>query len=224
MNNKVKEFFNYMSRKWHKKHRSIRPRQGRYLGYRPTHYVNIPPMDKFTHFIDCELSPAICPMKWEDLEIQFDLLEKRYCEYCGKYVYRVDNQYMLDQMQEKNRCIAISSNFLEKLNGQLNNEEHKRLEDKLLFSKLFLIHRYIHPSEHKKYLEENLTQEQILKNVILSILESKNIEDNIKMYSDRDVELQRVFEILVDYIEDKVFIENMIEKMHLAMNQKTMHN
>ena len=99
----------------------------------------IAPINEFTHFIDCEISPAICPMQWEDLEQDFTSIDKRYCEYCDKYVYKVDNEFMMKKMQDENKCMAISSTLLERLNGKIDDDAYLNLEYRLSISTLFLV-------------------------------------------------------------------------------------
>ena len=82
MNHKVKELFNAFysdeekSKKSNPSRHSMRSR--RTAGMRPAQYFDIAPITDFTHFINCEISPTICPMQWEDLEIDFSSQDKRH--------------------------------------------------------------------------------------------------------------------------------------------------
>jgi len=82
----------------------------------------IPDIKDFKHFINCEISPDICPMIWEELEKVEEKDEKRYCKFCNNYVYRVDDEEMLQKYMNTDKCLAININLLENLYGKWDEE------------------------------------------------------------------------------------------------------
>ena len=51
--------------------------------------IEIPSIDNFKAFINCNISPSICPMLWDELK---DVDEGvKYCIYCEKSVYEVSS-------------------------------------------------------------------------------------------------------------------------------------
>lgn len=221
MNYKVKELFNSLyldeekSKKSNPDRHSLRHSRKR-IGMRPTQYFEIAPITDFTHFINCEISPTICPMQWEDLEVDFSSQDKRHCEYCDKFVYKVDNEFMVKKMQDENKCMAISNTLLEKMNGKMGKEQYENLHDRLSLSMLFLLYKDNHQEEFKEFIDNDLNQEQILKAIIFDILNSYNIKQTIEWYSENGVDLETILHNVLINIDDekfKLIVEEKIEKL-----------
>ncbi len=165
MNYKVKELLNtlYAQEEKIQSHeemeqakinRANKPR-GRTAGCMPNIYFDVASINDFTHFIDCEISPTICPMQWEDLEVDFSSKDKRHCKYCDKFVYKVDNEFMIHKMQDENKCMAISNNLLEKMNGKMDNDKYINLQDRLSISMLFLVYKDTHQEQYKEFIDNH---------------------------------------------------------------------
>jgi len=206
MLSKVKEFFNKM----YKEEDSQRPQRNkkrRKLGMMPIKKFDIPdPAEDIIHFINCETSPSICPMIWEELEIDFEDKNRRYCKYCDDYVYKVENKYLYDQLKEENKCMAISEEFLNKYSQNFNDDYFIRLEKRLKLSKLFLIYKVYFPDEYKKYEDEKATLDIIFKDLIIKIL--KNEEKFSKdFFEGKGVDLEYIFKNIVTKLDYKFIKE-----------------
>ncbi len=226
MNHKVKELFNTLYANEEKVqsleemeeariNRANKPR-GRTAGCMPNVYFDVASINDFTHFIDCEVSPTICPMQWEDLEINFSSIDKRYCKYCDKFVYKVDNEFMIQKMQDENKCMAISNSLLEKMNGIIDEDKYINLQDRLSISMLFLVYKDTHQEEFKEFIDNDLTQELILKAIILDILNSYNMKQTIEWYAKNGVDLEIILHQVLSNINDnefKIQVEEKIEKL-----------
>ena len=195
----VKEFFNNLDRREKNELRENHLRHiSRRLGYMPDMDFNVPDINQFDHFIECEISPLLCPMRWEDLEVDFKDKDKRFCEICQQYVYQVDNAYMLKQLKEENKCIAISEDLVQKLSLDMEQNLSKRL----VISKLFLIIKRYKPN-HFEYLKENdLSYEEMLKKTVWVILQSDNVEDEILWYIQRGIDMRMIFEEVLPLVDD----------------------
>jgi hypothetical protein len=222
MNQKVKEFFNSL---YHEEEKLIREeyearkRRGRTAGYRPYLYFKMAPISDYTHFINCEVDSAICPMQWEDLELSIDLLEKRYCKYCDKFVYKVDNEFMIEKMENENKCMAISNSLLEKMNGKMDIKEFEALQNRLAISMLFLVYKYNNQREYMKFIENNLDKEAILKSILLDILNSYDIKSMIEWYLKQNVQLDIILHQVMANINDEEF-KNQIEERIISIIQE----
>ncbi len=193
----VKEFFNSQKRTEELEQRPIKQVMRRRLGVRPTIDYDVPDISNFTHFLDCEVSPFICPMQWEELNIDFDNSDRRYCEYCDKYIFKVDNEYMLKEHNSNNECIAISNELLEKINGKTEQEKYNKLQNRLHLSKLYLVVKKYEPYFWETLQNENLSQEEILKKTITMILDT----NNINFYIEKNVNMRFILEELIPKIK-----------------------
>jgi len=211
MNNRVKEFFNKTSDD-EAKYPKINKKR-RYLGYIPTINHNVADINDFTHFIECDISPTICPMQWEDLEIDFEDKDKRFCEYCGKFVYKADNEFMVDKLISENKCMAVSNQLIEKINGKIDEQRLKNLEDRLRVSKLFLVFKKYEPSAFEEFQKQSLTQEELLKQCILYMFD-RNYEV-IEKYTNMGVDMQFIIEKIVPKIDDDKFQEFIKQKLDI---------
>jgi len=223
MNYKVKELFNslYAEEKRIQSleemekariNRAKKPR-GRTGGVRPDRPINVASISDFTHFIDCEVSPAICPIQWENLEVDFSSKDRRHCKYCDKFVYKVDNEFMIQKMQNENKCMAISNNLLQKMNGKMDDITYKNLQDRLSISMLFLVYKDTHKEDFKEFVDNNFTQELILKAIILDVFNSYNIKQTIEWYAKNGVDLEIILHQVLSNINDDKFIMQVEEKI-----------
>lgn len=87
----IKEFFN-AKMKEDELEENIRVKRNRRLGifcFPENSKKVIPSIDNFKAFINCNISPSICPMLWDELK---DVAEGvKYCIYCEKSVYEVSS-------------------------------------------------------------------------------------------------------------------------------------
>jgi len=63
--------------------------------------------------IICNDENLLCPKRWEELNVDFEHTDSRYCSTCNQTISKVTNQYNFDEIKDSNNCIAIP------LNGQL---------------------------------------------------------------------------------------------------------
>lgn len=168
---RVKEFFNEILRRDKQESRSSR-HENRLLGYMPSFDYDVPDITDFSHFIECEVLPTVCPMLWESLVVDFENSDKRYCEYCNKFVYKADNEYMFKLLQEEKKCMAISHTLLEKMNGKIDQNSYNNLQDRLKISKLFLVLKKYEPVFFDDLKSKNLNYEEQLKEIFLYITDN----------------------------------------------------
>ncbi len=160
----------------------------------------IPNIENFKHFINCEISPDICPMTWEELEKVEEKDEKRFCKFCKNFIYRVDDEETLKKFQNKGKCLAINEKILEKLYGKWDEEIIENFQKRILISKLFLLFKTKYTKQWQNFKAKNFDYEQILKEIIKMIL---NNEIDFKYFIENDLDLFEVLDIIFKYIDDK---------------------
>jgi len=160
----------------------------------------IPDIKDFKHFINCEISPDICPMMWEELEKVEGKDEKRYCKFCNNYVYRVDNEEILQKYTNTNKCLAINIDLLENLYGKWDKEVIEKYEKRLLISRLFLLFKSKYKNYWKQFKEKNYDYEQILKEIFKLILNEKL---DLKYFIDNNLDVIEVMDFIEKHIGDK---------------------
>jgi len=163
----------------------------RFLGYAPNKKFDIRSISDFEHFIECEISPFICPMKWEDLEIDFNDKNKRFCTYCNKYVYKADNITMLNNLKNENKCVALSKYTLEKLNSKVDENYYINLENRLKISMLFMIFKKLESILWQTLKKENLSFYELFKQILIYI---KN-NDIADIYIEKNVDMKFLFKL-----------------------------
>jgi len=211
----VKEFFNSLQRK-QKKEKNLNPnrnslrRSRRTVGVLPYIEYDVPSITNFSHFMECEIAPNICPLMWEGLELDFENKERRYCSVCEKYVYKVDNQYMLEQLKTEDKCIAVSNDLLSKMNGKMEQKRYENLQKRLTISKLFLYEKKYKSEWFYEMQEENLSYEDQLKKMLLYIVNHGSYEKYIEF----GIDFESIFEIVFEYGNDKYFQKNILDKIN----------
>ena len=156
------------------------------IGEIPYKIFDIPEITQFDHFIECEVSPLTCPMRWEDLEIDFSDNNKRFCNHCEKYVYKANNITVVKKYKEQNLCMAITDDVLENINGKIEEEYYNKLFYRLEISKLFLNEKIYNAEEFQEWKDSKMSYKTILAKIIVNMLQDKskidfNIEDGINM-------------------------------------------
>ena len=79
--------------------------------------------------IICNDEDLICPKRWEELDVDFEHTDSRYCSACNRTVSKVANQHNFDEIKDSNNCIAMPFNG--KLYRSLS-EELKAYADKYI--------------------------------------------------------------------------------------------
>ena len=74
------------------------------------------------NIIICNNENLICPKRWEELDVDFEHTDSRYCSACDKTVLKVTNQHNFDEIQDSDKCIAVP------LNGKLYKSLSKELK------------------------------------------------------------------------------------------------
>jgi hypothetical protein len=216
MNNQVKEFFNKLKRDTRNKFKHSQRRGRRTAGYRPMINFDVADINNFTHFIECNISPTICPMQWEDLDIDFNDKNKRHCEYCDKFVYKADNKIMIEKLLSENKCMAVSNHIIDDLNGVMSEQKYENLQNRLKISMFFLVVKKYEPVAFEEFQKEKLTQEELLKKCILFIFDTNNIKYAIKKYIDKGADMQFILETIVPKIDDESFQETFKQEFILG--------
>jgi len=217
MNNKVKEFFNNLSQEKRKiNNPHLNKRSYRTAGIMPEYNFSVPNIKEFSHFIECETSPLICPMIWEDLEIDFKDNNRRHCEYCDKFVYKADNEFMIKSLKEDKKCMAISNVLLEKINGKIDEEKHNNLQYRIAISKLFLVYKKYKQKNFEELYELNLSQEEQLKEVILNILNGDewSVKSDIELLNEKGVDVELIFTLVLNNIRDEDFKKMVLDRIN----------
>ncbi|RLA84607.1 MAG: hypothetical protein DRG78_00885 [Epsilonproteobacteria bacterium] len=170
-----------------------------------------------TYFIICPDNDIFFPTEWDELEINYSNINVRYCRQCNKDIYKVDNEYLYKQCKEEYLCMAISTDALNKLKNNIENNEYERLTNIILVSKLFFIYENLKFHEQKEFYEifkeNNFTRELAFKTIILDIINSNNIEQTIEYYTENGVDLDRILFQIVPTIEDTKLKERVEEKI-----------
>jgi hypothetical protein len=156
----------------------------------------IPDIKNFKHFINCEISPDICPLSWDELERVDENDTKRYCKFCKNYVYRIDDEMSLKAASKTNECIAISVDLLEKINGRWDKKIIENYKKRLLISKLFLLFKVKYPKIWREFKEKNLDYEKILKEIFEMILDEKV---DVKFFIDNNLDLVEVVNLIAKH-------------------------
>jgi len=160
----------------------------------------LPDTDNFKHFINCEISPDICPMVWEELEKVEEKDEKRYCKFCKNYVYKVDDEQTLQKYLNSNKCLAINEGLIEKLYGKWDKKILEKYEKRLLISKLFLLFKSKYKDYWKEFKKKNYDYEQILKEIFKLILDDKL---DLNYFIDNNLDLLEVTDFIAKNIDDE---------------------
>ncbi len=84
----------------------------------------------FEHYIFCKCANP-SSLIWEKLEINIEQKDKRYCPECMCAVYKVDNKYMFEKRTAKDNCIAVSIDFIFKLNEENSNIKYSKMLEKM---------------------------------------------------------------------------------------------
>ena len=199
MQSQVKEFFNKLQLKQQKELKPRRRRSRRTIGVVPYIDYKIPEISNFSHFMECEIAPNICPLLWESLEVDFENKDRRYCFICEKHVYKVDNQYMLERLKSEDKCMAVSNNLLENINGKIEQNTYENLQKRLAISKLFLYEKKYNQDEFHKMKVENLSYEEQLKKILLNMMVHGDFEE----YVEFGIDFETIFEIVFEYGDDE---------------------
>jgi len=136
----------------------------------PSIDYEVAPVSDITHFMECDVSPAICPMRFEDLQVDITSPDRRHCKYCDKFVYKADNEYMVNKLQDEGKCMAISNTLLERMNGKMDERRYINLQNRLAVSKLFLVYKRYNRYDYERFIDNKLTDEEILKAIAYSHL------------------------------------------------------
>jgi len=160
----------------------------------------IPNTENFKHFINCEISPDICPMIWEELEKVEEKDEKRYCKFCKNYVYKVDDKQTLQKYLNTNKCLAISENLINKLYGKWDEKVIENYKKRLLISKLFLLFKAKYKEYWNEFKKKNYDYEQILKEIFKLILDDKL---DLNYFVDNEFDLLNTTDFIAENIDDE---------------------
>lgn len=205
----VKEFFNKLKKTQKKEKIPKKVMRRHRTGIQPCIDYDIPDVTNFSHFIECEIAPNICPMMWESMEVDYEDENRRYCEYCQKYIYKADNEYMIKKLSSENKCMAVSSYVLEKMHGKMDEKRYVNLQTRLTISKLFMYCKRFNPVEFKQMQERGLTYKEQLKEILLLALDQRDLEKYIKM----EVEVAQIYSLALEYGDDEEFNRMILDRI-----------
>jgi|GEM_PF-4315919 len=192
---------NYFKKKDFETKYGFKPRKferykGRMGGDKPDYY-DIPKLDDFSHFIECDLFPSICPMLWEELQIDFNDPNRRFCDHCERYVHKVDNLQNYTRLTESKECVSVSQIFLKTLDKRIDEEYLSNIEYKMKVTKLFLVAKKIGVP-----LSDELSKLEQLKMVIIKLLEKEDLRRILAIHK---IDILFLLEEILPRIEDEQF-------------------
>lgn len=160
--------------------------------------IKLPSINNFTEFINCEISPSICPLLWEELD-SIENSNNRFCKFCNKTIYLVKDINSFHNLKSEKRCISISPSLLDELKED-ESKNYDDLEHRLLFSKLFLIYKYLNPYSEiiSKYEANNIK----FRRIILEISFTNNLEKTIIEYQNNGLDLKYLFYYILKHSND----------------------
>ena len=209
MTSQVKEFFNSLEIE-KKREEKARKRRRYYKGMKPTQNYNAADITDFTHFMECDISPDICPMIWEELEIDFNNKDRRYCNICDKHVYKANNKFMINKLLHEKQCFSIPISLLEEINGTIDEERYKNLEDRLIISKLFLFYKKYYEWEWDVLESKGLNYESQLKYMLRDIISD---DYKIKDLLNKNVDLEYIIKLVLGYGKDEDFEKMVLDRI-----------
>lgn len=203
----IKEFFN-AKMKEDELEENIRVKRNRKIGTRryDEKIIEIPSIDNFKAFINCNISPSICPMLWDELK---DVSEGvKYCIYCEKNIYEVSSIKEYKQYLSQNECMAISYSLIENHNEEteFSNILKNDLTDVLKLSRFFIVARYLN-SYGGEFISSTNSKEFFFKNIISALIFHHDFEQELKKYLSHGVDMEFIFTKVCTRIEDKKFVD-----------------
>ncbi|MEV9600226.1 hypothetical protein [Aliarcobacter butzleri] len=204
----IKEFFN-TKMKEDELEENIRVKRNRMLGIfllPENSEKEIPSINNFKAFINCNISPSICPMLWDELK---DVDEGvKYCIYCEKSVYEVSSIKEYKQYLSQNKCMAVPYSLIDehKQEVELSDIVEEDLEDMLKLSRFFIVARYLN-SYNEKFISSTFSKELFLKNIICALIFHHNFEEELEKYLSHGVDMEFIFTKVCTRIEDKKFVD-----------------
>jgi len=204
----IKEFFN-TKMKEDELEENIRVKRNRLLGifrFPENLEKEIPSIDNFKAFINCNISPSICPMLWDELKYVQEGV--KYCIYCEKNIHEVSSIKEYKQYLSQNKCMAIPYFLINehKQEVELSDVVEEDLKDILKLSRFFIVARYLN-SYNEKFISSTFSKELFLKNIICALIFHHNFEEELEKYLSHGVDMEFIFTKVCTRIEDKKFVD-----------------
>ena len=216
MLSQIKEFFN-AKMKEDELEENLRVKKNRKIGRSryDEKIIEIPSIDNFKAFINCNISPSICPMLWDELK---DVSEGvKYCIYCEKNIYEVSSIKEYKQYLSQNECMAIPYSLIENHDEEteFSNILKNDLTDVLKLSRFFIVAKYLN-SYGGEFISSTNSKEFFFKNIISALIFHRDFEEELKKYLSHGVDIKFIFTEVCTRIQDKKFVdlvkEQIIEK------------
>ena len=151
--------------------------------------------------IICSDKNKICPKRWEELEIDFEHENMRYCSVCQQDILKVTNQHNFEEAKDTNRCISVP------LNGVLHRSFPKELKVCaeryiLVQSSRTIMYESRHNNDEATIHSNGI--EEIVK-IFLTYIDDKDyyVHRFIENCEEYDVNFVATFRALGGMIEDK---------------------
>lgn len=157
----------------------------------------------FDNFIECEVSPDICPIIWDNLFSIENFEDRRYCKYCDKTVYKVDNMNLFKQLQDNNKCMVISKEIFENINGKIDKVKYTLLKNRLKLSKLFLVIKH---HNYESCINKDRTFKEKLKDIVMKVFTEDKPSNEIKWLEEKGVDMNFILQEIVLKEFDNDFI------------------
>ena len=208
MRSSVKEFFNQQEQEKLKEKKKILSKNKIMCRCHPYSYKtngnikNVKPLD---HIIDCDKCLTKCPLRFEDLEIDFTNQNVRFCSYCNNYIYKVDNLTVLQQLKNENKIIAISPILIENLKGKIDNTGYENLFYRNAVIMLILKFKKDNRDIFEELSKINLSENELLKRIIFNIFDCSYNENIVNDYKNKGIDLEFIFDKLILKTENKEF-------------------
>lgn len=112
--------------------------------------------------------------------------------------------------------MAIPYGLLKKLDEKMDDERYENLQNRLLVSKLFLVYK-TQQCGFERFRGNQLTQDEILKEIIQDLFNTKDIKSEIEWYEDKGVDIHSILSIVLPNISDVKFKEEISKKMDVII-------
>ncbi len=180
---------------------------------RPSWNIHISIDINLYHFLD--YPSAFTYIVWEDLEVDFSDIERRYCVFCKEFIYRASNQHILKGMLAEGKNVAITPKLFElmKMQSSWNYQSSAEILQRTHF--LLLFFKSISRSQYKETfrLLNGYIDKQILKKVLSTIINDPFAHRWIAFFLSKGINLNIVIFDILDYINDDLFKHTFLEKL-----------
>lgn len=155
---------------------------------------------------------------WEDLEVDFSNINRRYCEKYNDYVYRASNVSVLNKLYSENKRVAISANLFELIREEISNKEYQLFQNRLKVTLFLMIYfksksKYIH--EHDCESLMGCIDTKTMKEILENIIGDRNALEWLGFFKQHGIDMEFIILETLDYINDDTFSHTFMEKLKI---------